>query len=64
VASEADDLAVGVALHLGMPMAVPVGVAPSKKFEAIDTWLYADGIAVGVSQTAVSLSAVTPTADG
>jgi hypothetical protein len=44
-----------------MPMAVPVGVAPPRKFEAIDTWLYADGIAVGVSQMAVSLTAVTPT---
>jgi hypothetical protein len=43
-----------------MPTAVPVGVAASRKFEAIDTWLYADGIAVGVAQTAVSLSAVTP----
>jgi hypothetical protein len=44
-----------------MPTAVPVGVAPPRKFEAIDTWLYADGIAVGVSQTTVSLTAVTPT---
>jgi hypothetical protein len=43
-----------------MPTAVPVGVAAPRKFEAIDTWLYADGIAVGISQTAVSLSAVTP----
>jgi hypothetical protein len=39
---------------------VPVGVASPSKFGAIDTWLYADGIAVGVAQTAVSLSAVSP----
>jgi hypothetical protein len=44
-----------------MPTAVPVGVAPPRKFEVIDTWVYADDIAVGVSRTAVSLSAVTPT---
>jgi hypothetical protein len=47
--------------NAGMPTAVPVGVASPGKFEAIDTWLCADGIAVGVSQTAVSLSVVTPT---
>jgi hypothetical protein len=43
-----------------MPTAVPVGVASRSKFRAVDTWLYADSIAVGVAQTAVSLSAVTP----
>jgi hypothetical protein len=43
-----------------MPTAVPVGVASPRKLEAIDTWLYADGSAVGVAQTAVSLSAVNP----
>jgi hypothetical protein len=37
-----------------------VGVASSSKITAVDTWLYADGIAVGVAQTAVSLSAVSP----
>jgi hypothetical protein len=41
-------------------MAVPVGVASPSKFRAVDTWLYADGIAVGVAQTTVSLSTVTP----
>jgi hypothetical protein len=39
---------------------VPVGVASPSKFRAVDTWLYADGIAVGVAQTAISLSAVSP----
>jgi hypothetical protein len=43
-----------------MRTAVPVGVASPSKFRAVDTWLYADGIAVGVAQTAVSLSVVTP----
>jgi hypothetical protein len=38
---------------------VPVGVASPSKFRAIDTWFYADGIAVGVAQTAVSLSVIT-----
>jgi hypothetical protein len=39
-----------------MPTVVPVGVASPSKVRAVDTWLYADGIAVGVAQTAVSLS--------
>jgi hypothetical protein len=43
-----------------MPTIVPVGVASPSKIGAVDTWLYADGIAVGVAQTAVSLSAVSP----
>jgi hypothetical protein len=43
-----------------MPTAVPVGVASPSKFRAVDTWLYADDIAVGVAQTALSLSSVTP----
>jgi hypothetical protein len=43
-----------------MPTAVTVGVASLSKVRTVDTWLYADGIAVGVAQTAVSLSAVTP----
>jgi hypothetical protein len=43
-----------------MPTVVPVGVASPSKIRAVDTWLYADGIAVGVAQTAVSLSAVSP----
>jgi hypothetical protein len=43
-----------------MPTVVPVRVASSSKVRAVDTWLYADGIAVGVAQTAVSLSAVSP----
>jgi hypothetical protein len=43
-----------------MPTVVLVGVAAPRKFEVIDTWLYANGIAVSVAQTAVSLSAVTP----
>jgi hypothetical protein len=43
-----------------MPTAVPVGVASPSKFRAVDTWLYADGIAIGVAQMAVCLSAVTP----
>jgi hypothetical protein len=43
-----------------MPMAVTVGVASLSKVRTVDMWLYADGIAVGVAQTAVSLSAVTP----
>jgi hypothetical protein len=43
-----------------MPTVVPVGVALPSKIRAVDTWLYADGIAVGVAQTAVSLSAVSP----
>jgi hypothetical protein len=37
-----------------------VGVASLSKVRTVDTWLYADGIAVGVAQTFVSLSAVTP----
>jgi hypothetical protein len=41
-------------------MVVPVGVASPSKVRAADTWLYADGIAVDVAQTAVSLSAVNP----
>jgi hypothetical protein len=43
-----------------MPTAVPVGVASPSKFRALDTWLYADGIGIGVAQTTVSLSAITP----
>jgi hypothetical protein len=43
-----------------MPTVVPVGVASPSKVRAVDTWLYADSIAVGVAQTAVSLSAVSP----
>jgi hypothetical protein len=43
-----------------MPTVVPVGVASPSKIRAVDTWLYSDGIAVGVAQTAVSLSAVSP----
>jgi hypothetical protein len=43
-----------------MPTVVAVGVASSSKVRAVDTWLYADGIAVGVAQTAVFLSAVSP----
>jgi hypothetical protein len=43
-----------------MPTVVPVGVALPSKIRAVDTWLYADGIAVGVAQTAVSLSSVSP----
>jgi hypothetical protein len=43
-----------------MPTAMPVGVASPSKFRTIDTWLYADGIAVCVAQTVVSLSAVSP----
>jgi hypothetical protein len=43
-----------------MPTAVTVGVASLSKVRTVDTWLYADDIAVGVAQTAVSLSAVTP----
>jgi hypothetical protein len=43
-----------------MPTIVPVGVASPSKIGTVDTWLYADGIAVGVAQTAVSLSAVNP----
>jgi hypothetical protein len=49
-----------------MPTAVIVGVASLSKVRTLDTWLYADGIAVGVAQTAVSLSAVNsavPTAE-
>jgi hypothetical protein len=43
-----------------MPTVVPVGVASPSKIRAVDTWLYADGIAVGVAQTVVFLSAVSP----
>jgi hypothetical protein len=43
-----------------MPTVVPVGVASYSKVRAVDTWLYADGIAVGVARTDVSLSAVKP----
>jgi hypothetical protein len=43
-----------------MPTVVPVGVASHSKIRAVDTWLYADGIAVGVAQTAISLSAISP----
>jgi hypothetical protein len=43
-----------------MPTAVTVGVASLSKVRTVDMWLYADDIAVGVAQTAVSLSAVTP----
>jgi hypothetical protein len=43
-----------------MPTVVPVGVASPSEIRAVDTWLYADGIAVGVAQTTVSLSAVSP----
>jgi hypothetical protein len=43
-----------------MPTVVPIGVASPSKVGAVDTWLYVDGIAVGVAQTAVSLSAVSP----
>jgi hypothetical protein len=43
-----------------MPTVVPVGVASRSKITAVDTWLYADGIAVGVAQTDVSSSAVKP----
>jgi hypothetical protein len=43
-----------------MPTVMAVGVALSSKVRAVDTWLYADGIAVGVAQTAVSLSTVSP----
>jgi hypothetical protein len=43
-----------------MPTAVLIGVASPSKFRAVDTWLYADGIAVSVAQMTVSLSAVTP----
>jgi hypothetical protein len=32
-----------------MPTIVPVGVASSSKIRAVDMWLYADGIAVGVA---------------
>jgi hypothetical protein len=49
-----------------MTTAMPVGVASPSKLRAVDTWLYADGFAVGVAQTAVSLSAITlamPTAE-
>jgi hypothetical protein len=47
-------------VNLRMPTAVIVGVASLSKVRTVDTWIYADGIAVGVAQTAVSLSAVTP----
>jgi hypothetical protein len=62
---EAKQMAMAVSLHClptnpHMPTAVPVVVASPSKFREVDTWLYADGIAVGVAQTAVSLSAVTP----
>jgi hypothetical protein len=62
---EAKPMAMAAGLHHlptnpHMPTAMPVGVASSSKFRAVDTWLYADGIAVDVAQTAVSLSAVTP----
>jgi hypothetical protein len=43
-----------------MPTVVPVGVASPSKIRAVDTWVYADGIAVGLAQTAVSLLAVSP----
>jgi hypothetical protein len=43
----------------GMPTAVTIGVAPSRECETVDTWLYAEGNAVGIAQTAVFLSAVT-----
>jgi hypothetical protein len=43
-----------------MPTAVTVEVASLGKVRTVDMWLYADGIAVGVAQTSVSLSAVTP----
>jgi hypothetical protein len=43
-----------------MPTVVPVGIASPSKIRAVDTWLYADGIAVGVAQMSVSLSAVNP----
>jgi hypothetical protein len=43
-----------------MPMAVTVGVASLSKVRTVDTWIYADGIAVDVAQTPVSLYAVTP----
>jgi hypothetical protein len=39
---------------------VPVGLASPSKIRAVDTWLYADSIAVGVAQTAVSLPVVSP----
>jgi hypothetical protein len=32
-----------------MPTVMPVGVALPSKIRAVDTWLYADGIAVGVA---------------
>jgi hypothetical protein len=43
-----------------MPTVVPIGVASPSKIGAVDTWLYADGIAVSIAQMAVSLSAVNP----
>jgi hypothetical protein len=43
-----------------MPTTLTVGEASLSKGRTVDTWLYADGIAIGVAQTAVSLSAVTP----
>jgi hypothetical protein len=43
-----------------IPTVVLVGVASPSKVRTVDTWLYTDGITVGVAQTAVSLSAVTP----
>jgi hypothetical protein len=43
-----------------MPTVMPVGVASPSKIRAVDTWVYADGIAVGLAQTTVSLPAVSP----
>jgi hypothetical protein len=47
-------------VNLRMPTAVTIGVASLNKVRTVDTWIYADSIAVGVAQMAVSLSAVTP----
>jgi hypothetical protein len=45
----------------GMPTTVTIGVAAPRECEVVDTWIYADGNAVGIAQMVVSLSTVTST---